>query len=293
LGLLLATTFTGFFQSIVDSTVAIGMIMYSTFPLFVAFLEPVFLQERLTAKDILIAGITLLGIMLIVPTFTLSSTITQGVLWGVTSGFAYGSLIVLNKKFVKRYSSVQVAFYQDVAASFILLPVVFFQQVTFSYREMFLLLVLGIVFTALAHSLFIKGMTHFRAHTASIIGMLEPVYGAVLAVFLLHEIPSFKELLGGGIILGAAVYITYSHAHSNAGSMNQLQVEVPIAGELQVSRDENARVIATTQSLCLHSSLVSLEKGRASGLRKVILRPYEHKDGAQRTSNPDSQKVQK
>jgi hypothetical protein len=160
-----------------------------------------------------------------------------------------------------------------------------YQHVTFSYSDIFVLLVLGIVFTALAHSLFIKGMTHLRAHTASIIGMLESVYGVVLAVILLREIPSLKEFLGGGIILGAALYITYSHSHSNNGSMNQLQVEAPTADELQTYIDENARVMAATRSLSLHSSRVSLEKRRPGGLKKVILRPYEHNDVAQLASN--------
>ena len=39
-------------------------------------------------------------------------------------------------------------------------------------------------------------------------GSLEPVYGILAAVVLLQEYPNGRELLGGGIILARAFYVT-------------------------------------------------------------------------------------
>ena len=64
-----------------------------------------------------------------------------------------------------------------------------------------LLIVLGLLFTAIAHTLFISGMKTVKATTASVIASLEPVYGILFAFFLLQEVPSIKELIGGVIIL--------------------------------------------------------------------------------------------
>ena len=86
-------------------------------------------------------------------------------------------------------------------------------------------------------------------------------------------------------ISGAALYIPYSQSHSHNGSLNQLQAEAPPADKLQTCRDENTRVTAVTRSLSVSSTRVSLEQRRPGGLKKVILRPYEHNDVAQLASN--------
>ena len=47
--------------------------------------------------------------------------------------------------------------------------------------------------------------------TAGIISGMESVYSIIFAIFLLHEIPGVKELLGGVIILGVAFYATVTN----------------------------------------------------------------------------------
>jgi drug/metabolite transporter (DMT)-like permease len=75
-------------------------------------------------------------------------------------------------------------------------------------RDIILLLILGIFCTALSHSLFIKGMRHIKAQTAAIISSLEPVYGIIMALFILKEVPSLRTILGGIVILGTALAVT-------------------------------------------------------------------------------------
>jgi len=52
-------------------------------------------------------------------------------------------------------------------------------------------------------------MRTIKARTASIVAALEPVYGIIVAYFLLGEFPAIRTLLGGGIIVGCAVFITF------------------------------------------------------------------------------------
>ena len=44
---------------------------------------------------------------------------------------------------------------------------------------------------------------HVRAQLASLIASLEPVYGIVLATFVLDEVPTLRTLMGGLVILAA------------------------------------------------------------------------------------------
>lgn len=208
MGMILAIHWTAFFKSIQVSTVAIGLLTFSTFPIFVTFLEPYFFKEKIKLSDIAIAIITFLGVVLIIPAFELGNNLTQGVLWGIISGFTYAVLSMFNRKYVKEYSSLTIAFYEQFIATIILLPFFFVQKPVFQAEDIFLLILLGIVFTGIAHSLFINGLKNIRTQTAGIISSLEPVYGIVFAAFLLAEIPTLRETFGGIIILGTVLYAT-------------------------------------------------------------------------------------
>ena len=67
---------------------------------------------------------------------------------------------------------------------------------------------MGIVFTGIAHTLFINSLKNIKTQTAGIISSLEPLYGILLSIFFLNEIPSIKEIVGGIIILGTVFYST-------------------------------------------------------------------------------------
>ena len=79
---------------------------------------------------------------------------------------------------------------------------------TVGAREIMLLIVLGLCCTALAHTLFIGGLAVVTAHTASVIAALEPVYGIVLALAFLGEVPGARTIAGGVLIVAAAVIAT-------------------------------------------------------------------------------------
>jgi drug/metabolite transporter (DMT)-like permease len=78
-------------------------------------------------------------------------------------------------------------------------------------RTVLLLVILGVVFTALAQWLFVASLRRIRAQTASVVTCLEPVYGILFAVLLLGEKPSARTLLGGLLIFGAVFGVTLMH----------------------------------------------------------------------------------
>lgn len=207
-GVILAIHWSTFFKSIQVSTVAIGLLTFTTFPVFVTFLEPYFFKEKIKLSDIIIAIVTFLGVVLIIPKFEPSNNLTQGVLWGVSSGFTYAIVSMLNRKYVKEYSSSIVAFYEQFIATIVLIPFFFLQKPVFNIKDIFLLILLGIVFTGISHSLFINGLKNIKTQTAGIISSLEPVYGIIFATFLLKEIPTLREILGGMVILITVFYST-------------------------------------------------------------------------------------
>jgi drug/metabolite transporter (DMT)-like permease len=214
MGAILAVHWVAFFHSVQISTVAIALLTYSSFPIFVTFLEPFIYNERLRARDVLIALVVFGGLVLVVPEFDLSNNLTLGVIWGTFSGFTFAVLSILNRKYVADYSALVVTLYQDAVACLILFPFVGHTALSLTPGEWGGLILLGVVFTALAHALFIRGMMAVKAQLASIIASLEPVYGILIALVVLNEVPSTREILGGVVIIGAIVYAT-KNAHTN------------------------------------------------------------------------------
>ena len=207
LGFILAIHWACFFQSIQVSTVAVGLLSFSTYPVFTTFLEPLLLKERIIKMNFLLSLICLAGVALIIPRFDLSHSTFVGVLWGLLSSLTFALLTVLNRSLTQNLPSLVLAFYQDFFALAFLLPSYFVLQPALSAKDVALLFLLGVFCTAGSHSLFIDGMKKIKAQTASLIHALEPVYGIIFAFFLLREIPSWRTIWGGVMILLSQAFI--------------------------------------------------------------------------------------
>lgn len=208
LGLLLAVHWVTFFHAIQVSTVAVGLLTFATFPVFTALLEPVLPGERLEASTLGAALVTVAGVALVVPSTELSDPVVRGAGWGVVSGATFAVLSVVNRGLVRRRGPLDLAFHQDVWAAVFLAPFALAAPRPPTGAEWGLLIVLGVVFTAGAHALFIHGLSGVRAGRAAVIAALEPVYGVALAALLLDERPGGRVVAGGALVLGAALWVS-------------------------------------------------------------------------------------
>ncbi|MFA5902549.1 MAG: DMT family transporter [Desulfobacula sp.] len=215
-GILLALHWWSFFFSIQISSVAVGLVTFSTFPLFVTFLEPLFFKEKLKSADIFIAGAVFVGILLVIPEFNFSNNVTRGGFYGIISGLTFAVLALVNRRNARISDAIAVAFYQNLfAALCLVIPVLALEIPMPLFSDLPNLIFLGVICTALSHTLFINSLVSIRAQTASVIAGLEPVYGIVLAFFILNEIPGIRTLIGGLIIIGTTVLAGYLSRQEN------------------------------------------------------------------------------
>ena len=210
-GLVLALHWVTFFHAIQISTVAIGLVGFASFPVFVTFLEPLVSRQTLRGVDILSALIVVIGLLLVAPSFELSDAGTAGLAWAVVSGALFAVLTLMNRPLVASNSFMVVAFYQQITAALVLIPFALPLRQMPETRTLGLLLVLGVICTALPHMLFIKSLRALKAQLVSIITGLEPVYGIALAALLLGEIPALSTLLGAALIFAAVWLATRAH----------------------------------------------------------------------------------
>lgn len=219
LGGVLAVHWLSYFRAIQVSTVAVGTIALHTYPIMTVLVEPIFDRKRLHAADALLALVVLAGIIVLVPEFSLSSTVSQGVLWGVLSAILFTVRNLITRRIVQRFSGPAIMFYQIAVTALVLLPFVWSRGALPGIaREWQRFLVLGTVFTALAQSLYAASLRHLSAKTVSIIATLLPLYSAVVAIIVLGEIPTLRTILGGAIVVSAVLAETVRATRQGAGT---------------------------------------------------------------------------
>lgn len=223
-GVLLAAHWTAFFQSVQLASVAIALLTFSTFPLFTAVLEPLWLRTIPSRVEAVAAVLILPGVALLVPSLSFSNQTTVGAAWGVLAGATFAVLSIWNRSLTVRYPSAVISLYQDGTATLVLLPAALLApwSHTLTLSQLGVLLVLGVVCTALAHTLFIEGMRTVSAQTASVIAALEPVWGILFALVLLGEVPSARVAVGGVLIVGATMLPALSHLGHGLSGRNTI-----------------------------------------------------------------------
>ncbi|MGH8801333.1 MAG: DMT family transporter, partial [Casimicrobiaceae bacterium] len=207
-GVILALHWVTFFAAVQATSVAIALIGYASFPLFVVLLER---GHGVPGARWGVAALVVAGLLLAIPAGVRGDRASQGLLLGILSGFAFALLVVRNRSLVAHVAPIHIALWQNLIAAVVLVP---FALVASGVRapapmEWALLALLGIVCTALAHTFFIASMRQVSAHTASIVAALEPVYGIALAAALLAEIPSLRTLAGAALIVAAAIVASH------------------------------------------------------------------------------------
>src|SRR5664279_4175789 len=94
-GAVLALHWVSFFAAIQASTVAIGLLGFASFPLFVLILEWLLLRRQWTPRKAATALLVTVGLVALVPSFSWSDPIVHGIAWGLVSGFTFALLAVL------------------------------------------------------------------------------------------------------------------------------------------------------------------------------------------------------
>ncbi|KZZ31610.1 MULTISPECIES: DMT family transporter [unclassified Oleiphilus] len=204
--MLFTVHWTAYFQAMQLSTVAIGMISMFTFPVMTVFLEPLINKTRLHKADILMGLLVMLGVFMIVPDFTLENNVTAGVLFGLLSALAVALRNILVSKHLSDISPFTIMFYHAMVSAAILLPFASVSPVEIKTPDLLALILLGTVFTAIPHTQKTYALRYRSAKSVSMVISLQVVYGSLFAYLLLREGIGFNTLLGGGIILFAALY---------------------------------------------------------------------------------------
>lgn len=190
-----------YFYALKLSNVAIGMLSLFTFPIITAFLEPLFTKTKFNPIYIFLGVLVLIGLYILAPEFTLESNELKGILLGLVSAICYSLRILILKQHVSNYNGSMLMLYQTAIISILLVPVLFFVDISGLESQFPYLVLLAVLTTAIGHTMMVKSLKHFSAATATIISSIQPIFGIIIAFIFVNEIPSLNTFWGGSLIL--------------------------------------------------------------------------------------------
>ena len=209
IGVILGLHWITFFHSMQISTVAIGMLSLFTYPVITVVLEPFFNKQRIYIADIIAGALMLLGVIVMVKNdlHQFDSAAVQGMIWGVISAFLFSARNLLQKYYYADVSADRLILHQVISVSFMLILFVDYSAVAgLETNDWIMLILLGGISTAAAHSLLSFSLKRLPAKSVAIIGCLQPLFAVVFAWLFLNEIPTQSIILGGLIIISVALF---------------------------------------------------------------------------------------
>jgi len=209
LGLVLSVHWLTLFQALRISTAAVAILAFHTYPVFTALVEPFAFGERLKKTDLVLASGVFAGVLIMIPEINLGNATTQGIALGIVSGLLFMVRNLMTRRYVRDYSGSALMFWQVLVAGVILLPVLFLPGTSeYPPRTLGLLLLLGVVFTAVPQTLFSASMKNLSAKTAGILATLQPFYVAFLGYLIHDETVTLRTVAGGLLILACIAFET-------------------------------------------------------------------------------------
>lgn len=198
-----------YFYSLQLSNVAIGMLSLFTYPIITALLEPLLLKTKLQRIHLLLGFIVLFGVYFLVPDLDVKNSNTVAVAFGLLSAVFYSLRNIILKKRVSAYNGSSLMTWQLAVIAVMLSPFFISFEVASVTRDLPWILTLAIVTTAMGHTLFLMCFRYFTITSISILSSIQPIYGILLGALFLKEIPDFRVVLGGILILSAVVVESY------------------------------------------------------------------------------------
>ncbi len=209
IGVIMGLHWISFFHSMQVSTVAIGMLSLFTYPMITVLMEPFYHKQKIQIDDVLAGLVVLLGVFFMVKDdlHQLDGSVVQGVFWGVVSAFLFAWRNLLQKYYYADVSSDRLMLHQVLAIAVMLVVFVDVSAVdAFTSQDWLMLLLLGAISTATAHTLLSYCLKQLAAKSVAMISCLQPLFATLFAWLLLDEIPGQNILLGGLIIVSVALY---------------------------------------------------------------------------------------
>ena len=205
LGPLLAIHWSTMFKSIELNSVAVGIGLVFSYPIFVIFIET-FRGQKVERFQILIILAGFFGLFFLLDISTIASPI--GVVYGITSAITLAFLIIYGSEKSKEYGGLNVAFIQVIFAALCLSP---FTVSGFDWMidNLAVSIFLGFFLTGVGLATYWYVVKIITPLSIGTITYLEPVTGVIIGTLILNESLKGFQYFGFGLVIIAGIAQVY------------------------------------------------------------------------------------
>ena len=193
------------FESIELNSVAVGIGLVFSYPIFVIFIEYA-RGTKLQSYQILLILSGFLGLYLLLDLVDVKSI--TGIIYGLISAVSLAFIITIGERYSSKLGGLKVAFSQLIVAAFILIKFTF-DSWNWMISNILISLFLGLFLTALGLTTYWYVVKVIKPLAVSTITYLEPVTGVVLGALILNENLEIKQIIGFSIVLLVGVLQVY------------------------------------------------------------------------------------
>lgn len=205
LGPLLALHWVTMFESIELNSVAVGIGLVFSYPIFVIFIEYGRGTKPQTYQILLILS-GFFGLYLLLDVINIKSI--SGVVYGLISSISLAFIITIGERYSSKLGGLKVAFSQLIIAALILIKFTV-DEWDWMISNILISLFLGLFLTALGLTTYWYVVKVIKPLAVSTITYLEPVTGVVLGAIILNESLKIKQIFGFSIVLFVGILQVY------------------------------------------------------------------------------------
>ena len=213
IGAIVALHWIFFFEAIKVSNVSIAVICLSTSSLYSAFLEPIIFKRKFLKYEVYFGLVVLLALAYMLGGKEIFNGITseyiEGYIYGILSAFLATLFTLFNAKFLEKSDASQITMIEMLGGT-ILLSLFFIYSGDYTVitktvilTDVYYLLILGIICTALVFVWMVEIMRHITPYAVIMAVNLEPIYSILLALIIFQE----SELMEAPFYIGASIIL--------------------------------------------------------------------------------------
>ena len=189
------------------TTAANAIFLQFTAPIYMLFLEPVFLKTKFNKNNLLTILVCIFAM-----TLFFFGKLEIGNIYGniiaIVSGlcFAFFSLFLKWKKDLhKSVNTINSIILGNVIVAVVCFPIVF-SKLSFNFTESMILIYMGVFQIGLSYIIFNEAIKFVSATESLIIATLEAIFNPIWVFIGIGETPSVYAVIGGLIIFAAIIY---------------------------------------------------------------------------------------
>ncbi|MFJ8531490.1 DMT family transporter [Bacillus sp. NPDC094106] len=210
------------FESVKYIPSSMAVLLLFLFPIFVSILSYFLYKERIESKAFGALILAFIGISFLLGV-ALQDSNFYGIGLAIGAAIVYAFYMIVGKKVTNVISPAVTSAYVTLFATIGVFTIgVFSRSIRFDFEPMAWVYILAIVLfsTVLAEITLFQALKRLSSTNVSIISMIEPVFTAIFASFLLHENVTFPQILGGLVVLFSLTCFIYFQREVSKDSTN-------------------------------------------------------------------------